>query len=73
MIQQGVIEKVVVPSNKKKAPNTSVKCFRLVAGDQDEKVDDEIIVQPQDAEDDEKEVGKLLSVGFLTFHTEFWC
>jgi len=31
MIQQGLIEKVMVPSNKKKSPNTSVKCFRLVA------------------------------------------
>jgi len=73
MIQQGVIEKVVVPSNKKKAPNTSVKCFRLVARDQNEKVDDGIIVQPQDAEDDEKEVGKSLAVGYFTFHTELRC
>ena len=31
MIQQGLIEKVVIPSNKKKSPSTSVKCFRLVA------------------------------------------
>ena len=30
MIQQHIIEKVIVPNNKKKVPNTSVKCFRLV-------------------------------------------
>ena len=35
MIQQGLIEKVVVPSNRKKTPNTSVKCFRLVARSED--------------------------------------
>lgn len=30
MIQQRLIEKVVVPSNKKKSLSKSVKCFRLV-------------------------------------------
>lgn len=30
MIQQRLIEKVVVPSNRKKSVNASVKCFRLV-------------------------------------------
>ncbi|KAF8973687.1 hypothetical protein BDZ97DRAFT_1900484 [Flammula alnicola] len=33
MIQQRLIEKVIVPSNRKKSPNTSVKCFRLVKQD----------------------------------------
>ncbi|KAF9478011.1 hypothetical protein BDN70DRAFT_809556 [Pholiota conissans] len=33
MIQQGLIEKVVVPNNRKKSLNTSVKCFRLVKQD----------------------------------------
>jgi len=30
MVQQGLVEKVVVPSNKKKSQSKSVKCFRLV-------------------------------------------
>lgn len=30
MIQQRIIEKVIVPNNRKKVPNTAVKCFRLV-------------------------------------------
>ena len=30
MIQQRLIEKVVVPSNKRKSMSKSVKCFRLV-------------------------------------------
>ncbi|PPQ63697.1 hypothetical protein CVT24_004277 [Panaeolus cyanescens] len=33
MIQQRLIEKVIVPSNKKKSVNASVKCFRLVEDD----------------------------------------
>ena len=32
MIQQGIIQKVIVPSNRKNS-NTSVKCFRLVKHD----------------------------------------
>ncbi|KAF8898469.1 hypothetical protein BD779DRAFT_11912 [Infundibulicybe gibba] len=34
LIQQGIIEKVVVPSNRTKSPNASVACFRLVAANQ---------------------------------------
>ncbi|KAF9569867.1 hypothetical protein CPC08DRAFT_14379 [Agrocybe pediades] len=30
MVQQGLVEKVIVPSNKKKSQSKSVKCFRLV-------------------------------------------
>lgn len=57
MIQQGLIEKVVVPSNKKKSANSSVKCFRLVTRDQNEKVDEDGIII-QDGDDDDKDVGQ---------------
>jgi hypothetical protein len=58
MIQQGLIEKVVVPSNRKKSVNASVKCFRLVARDRNQRADeDAVIVQPQDGDEDEKDVG----------------
>lgn len=54
MIQQGLIEKVVLPSNNKKSPNTSVKCFRLVArsGDASTPQDGENILYDQDDTDD---------------------
>lgn len=55
MIQQGIIEKVVVPSNKKRSFNTSVKCFRLVIRDQEGKRDDSVIIAPPDGDDDEKD------------------
>lgn len=58
MIQQGIIEKVVVPSNKRKSSNTSVKCFRLVSKDRSGRDDEDVFVQPQDGDDDEKEVGQ---------------
>ncbi|KAG5651227.1 hypothetical protein H0H81_009422 [Sphagnurus paluster] len=60
MIQQGIIEKVVVPSNRKKSVNASVKCFRLVAREQ--KGDEEgVIVQHQDGDDDEKDAADQLA------------
>jgi transcription factor C subunit 3 len=55
MIQQGLIEKVVVPSNKKKSSNTFVKCFRLVArseGASTLQVDGNISCDPDDDMDD---------------------
>ena len=58
MIQQGVIEKVVVPSNKRKSLNASVKCFRLVSKDRNGRDDEGVVVQLQDGDDDEKEVGQ---------------
>ncbi|KAG6837874.1 hypothetical protein H0H93_013027 [Arthromyces matolae] len=61
MIQQGVIEKVVVPSNRRKASNTSVKCFRLVSSDQIGRDDEGVVVQSQDVDDDEKEGEQLES------------
>ncbi|TFK36810.1 hypothetical protein BDQ12DRAFT_633054 [Crucibulum laeve] len=54
MIQQGTIEKVVVPSNKKKSINASVKCFRLVTS---EKNGEEGVVVQNEADDDEKDGG----------------
>ncbi|KIM47907.1 hypothetical protein M413DRAFT_439604 [Hebeloma cylindrosporum] len=53
MIQQRLIEKVVVPSNKKKSPNTSVKCFRLVSksGDAFTPLDTESISCDQEEDD----------------------
>lgn len=49
MIQQRLIEKVVVPSNRKKSVNASVKCFRLVTtGDMEN--DGAVVVE--DDEDD---------------------
>lgn len=66
MIQQGLIEKVVVPSNRKKSVGASVKCFRLVAGDRNPRADEDgIVVQPQDGDEDEKDVGQLPSTSLL--------
>lgn len=65
MIQQGLIEKVVVPSNKRKTINGSVKCFRLVTADEGTGIGEvDLIAQPQ-GDEEEKEDG---SIGFSTFH-----
>ncbi|KAG6891388.1 hypothetical protein C0992_007611 [Termitomyces sp. T32_za158] len=70
MIQQGVIEKVVVPSNKRKSLNASVKCFRLISKDRD---DEDFVVQPQDGDDDEKEVGEQYGVKMnVTIHKQIF-
>lgn len=44
MIQQRLIEKVIVPSNKKKSVNASVKCFRLVEDEPPSLSDDGLAV-----------------------------
>ncbi|KAH7915130.1 hypothetical protein BJ138DRAFT_998508 [Hygrophoropsis aurantiaca] len=54
LIQQGVVERVMVPSNK--AEGRTVKCIRLITPD-NRQPDDGIIVDTQNPEDDEKEVG----------------
>ncbi|KAF8203137.1 hypothetical protein BJ912DRAFT_1018924 [Pholiota molesta] len=54
MIQQGLIEKVVVPNNRKKSLNTSVKCFRLVKQDISTPVDSGVAVS--DIDDDMDDV-----------------
>jgi hypothetical protein len=59
MIQQGLIEKIVLPSNKKKSPNTSVKCFRLLArsGDASTPQDGENVSCDQDDDTDDVALG----------------
>ncbi|KAG6919586.1 hypothetical protein DXG01_004250 [Tephrocybe rancida] len=71
MIQQGVIEKVVVPSNKRKSVNASVKCFRLVSKDPNAGDDDSVVVQ--DGDDDEKDVGEQSAVKMnITIHKQIF-
>jgi transcription factor C subunit 3 len=54
LIQQGVIEKVIVPSNRKKSTGSSVKCFRLVNENAEQKDGEEgILVQADDSRDDD--------------------
>lgn len=55
LIQQGVIEKVIVPSNRKGSHGSSVKCFRLVSDDAGDAQnnDDAVIVQADDGKDDD--------------------
>ncbi|KAH0590291.1 hypothetical protein H2248_000453 [Termitomyces sp. 'cryptogamus'] len=73
MIQQGVIEKVVVPSNNRKSSNASVKCFRLVSKDRSGRDDEVVVVQPQDGDDDEKEVGEQSGVKMnITIHKQIF-
>lgn len=50
MIQQRIIEKVIVPNNKKKVSNTSVKCFRLVEDVPSPLLDGAVVIS--DFEDD---------------------
>lgn len=50
MIQQGLIEKVVVPNARKKSLNTSVKCFRLVKHEVSAPPESAVVVS--DMEDD---------------------
>jgi hypothetical protein len=58
MIEQGLIEKVIVPSNRKKAPKAIVKCFRLVTVDKTQVADEGgVIVQSKDVDNDEKDEG----------------
>lgn len=70
MIQQGLIEKVVVPSHRKKPPAASVKCFRLVRVDRTAPNGDETALQPQNDDDDDKEdcpQGKILTLQVNSF------
>jgi hypothetical protein len=55
LLQQGVIEKVVVPSRRRKLGSTYVKCFRLVTDD-NHRVDGEAILAPEI--DDERDEGE---------------
>ena len=58
LLQQGVIEKVVVPSRRRKLGSAYVKCLRLVTDDnrQGDQEDGEAILSSET--DDERDEGK---------------
>ncbi len=56
LIQQGVIEKVVVPSSRKKSSTAHARCFRLVSS---EKKPEGVVLDTQD--DDEVDEGTELT------------
>ncbi|EGO01685.1 hypothetical protein SERLA73DRAFT_166216 [Serpula lacrymans var. lacrymans S7.3] len=64
LVQQGVIERVLVPSTSKRDRN--VKCIRLVTPDRDQIMDDSLVIQSQD-DDDEKDI---MINDVFTDHTE---
>lgn len=55
LIQQGIIERVLVPSSKVKDRN--VKCIRLVTPDNNQLPEGTIVVGPQDLDEDDKDAG----------------
>ena len=59
MIMQGVIEKVVVPSNRKKSVNTSVKCFRLVKHDVSTPPENGVVVSDMDDDVDDALISRM--------------
>lgn len=67
MIQQGLIEKVVVPSNRKKSLTASVKCFRLVQVDRIASSEDDPIMafQHDDDEKDDDTSGMALPLPYI--------
>ena len=67
LVQQGVIEKVVVPSSRKKSGTASVKCFRLVTS---ETKSDGIALEPE--EDAVEGAGNMAVVG-KSFRVLFPC
>ncbi|KAK2461682.1 hypothetical protein APHAL10511_006145 [Amanita phalloides] len=54
LLQQGIVEKVVVPSRRRKSGSAYVKCLRLVTGDK-RRMDGESISSPE-PEDDKDEI-----------------
>ncbi|KAF6766510.1 hypothetical protein DFP72DRAFT_866743 [Ephemerocybe angulata] len=72
LIQQGVIEKVIVPSNRKNSSGSTVKCFRLVdeAGGRDEIDDDGVVVQADDEKDDDAVDGDSIVKANITIHKQ---
>jgi hypothetical protein len=59
MVEQGLIEKVVVPSKKNKSLKTGARCFRLVTADNTQIAEEGVVIQPNDADNDEKDEGLL--------------
>ncbi|KAH6916823.1 hypothetical protein BKA70DRAFT_313865 [Coprinopsis sp. MPI-PUGE-AT-0042] len=70
LLQQGVIEKVLVPSNRKKSNGTSVKCFRLVTENPANEIEGAVVVQGEDDKEDEL-IGEAAGVKVnITIHKQ---
>ena len=66
MIQQNIIEKVIVPNNKKKVANTAVKCFRLVEDVPSPLLDGAVVVTDLEDDTEDSDLGWLfMIVGLL--------
>lgn len=81
MIQQQLIEKVVVPSNKRNSSSKSVKCFRLVKQELSTPGDTGVILS--DADDDMGDIAlgensivrvplEIYSLTFVLFSSAKW-
>lgn len=60
MIQQGLIEKVIVPNKQKKTTVASVKCLRLLDGNSTSLLEEANIVLDHDDNFDDDEIGKTM-------------
>jgi hypothetical protein len=65
MIQQHTIEKVIVPNNKKKVPNTAVKCFRLVEDTPSPLLDGVVVVSDLEDDIEDSDLGWLFMIVWL--------
>lgn len=65
MIQQHIIEKVIVPNNKKKVPNTAVKCFRLVEDVPSPLLDGAVVVTDLEDDVEDSDLGWLSLIVWL--------
>jgi hypothetical protein len=64
-VQQGIIEKVIVPNYYKKDASATARCFRLVDSRRE---DDGVILQTPEADDDEeKDLGSDVESGLWYF------
>jgi hypothetical protein len=59
MIQQHIIEKVLVPNNKKKVPNTAVQCFRLVEDVPSPLLDSAVVISDHEDDAEDNDFGWL--------------
>ena len=65
MIQQHIIEKVIVPNNKKKVPNTAVKCFRLVEDGPFPLLDSAVVISDLEDDIEDSDLGWLSMIVWL--------
>ena len=65
MIQQHIIEKVIVPNNKKKVPNTAVKCFRLVEDISSPLSDSGLVISDLEDDMEDSDLGWLFIIVWL--------